>query len=112
MPTGSWLLFTSSMARGSLDTEILWAFSLVSFITYQQKFTRIYVFNVLVVKRVKYKALNYLFICFQGRELYYITWVFQYLTILLGNMGFILLGGKALKVINNFKHSTLLVFVY
>jgi hypothetical protein len=31
--------------------------------------------------------------------MYYITWVFQYLTILLGNMGFILLGGKALKVL-------------
>ncbi|KAE8077312.1 hypothetical protein FH972_015884 [Carpinus fangiana] len=31
-----------------------------------------------------------------GREMYYITWVSQYLT-LLGNMGFILFGGKALK---------------
>lgn len=29
--------------------------------------------------------------------MYYITWVFQFLTLLLGNMGFILLGGKALK---------------
>ncbi|GMY14988.1 proline transporter 2-like isoform X1 [Fagus crenata] len=36
-----------------------------------------------------------------GREMYYITWVFQYLTILLGNMGFILLGGKALKEIDS-----------
>jgi putative effector of murein hydrolase LrgA (UPF0299 family) len=35
---------------------------------------------------------------FLGREMYYITWVSQYLTLLLGNMGFILLGGKALKV--------------
>lgn len=31
--------------------------------------------------------------------MYYITWVFQYLTLLLGNMGFILLGGRALKVL-------------
>lgn len=30
--------------------------------------------------------------------MYYVTWVFQFLTLLLGNMGFILLGGKALKV--------------
>ncbi|KAL3748092.1 hypothetical protein ACJRO7_009335 [Eucalyptus globulus] len=36
-----------------------------------------------------------------GRKLYYITWVFQFLTLLLGNMGFILLGGKALKEINS-----------
>lgn len=36
-----------------------------------------------------------------GREMYYITWVFQYLTLLLGNMGFILLGGRALKEINS-----------
>ncbi|XP_059638901.1 proline transporter 2-like [Cornus florida] len=35
-----------------------------------------------------------------GREMFYITWVFQFLTLLLGNMGFILLGGKALKEIN------------
>lgn len=31
--------------------------------------------------------------------MYYITWVFQFLTLLLGNMGFILLGGRALKVL-------------
>jgi len=31
--------------------------------------------------------------------MYHLTWVFQFLTLLLGNMGFILLGGKALKVI-------------
>lgn len=36
---------------------------------------------------------------FKGREMYYITWVFQFLTLLLGNMGFILLGGRALKVL-------------
>ncbi|XP_030531301.2 proline transporter 1-like [Rhodamnia argentea] len=36
-----------------------------------------------------------------GRQMYYITWVFQFLTLLLGNMGFILLGGKALKAINS-----------
>ncbi|KAK3003664.1 LOW QUALITY PROTEIN: hypothetical protein RJ639_018265 [Escallonia herrerae] len=50
------------MAKGSSDTEILWAFFLVR------------------------------------KELFYITWVFQFLTLLLGNMGFILLGGRALKV--------------
>lgn len=32
-----------------------------------------------------------------GRKMYYITWVFQFFTLLLGNMGFILLGGRALK---------------
>ncbi|CAK9137523.1 unnamed protein product [Ilex paraguariensis] len=36
-----------------------------------------------------------------GRKLFYITWVFQFLTLLLGNMGFILLGGRALKEINS-----------
>ncbi|XP_010248707.1 PREDICTED: proline transporter 2-like [Nelumbo nucifera] len=36
-----------------------------------------------------------------GRKLYYITWVLQFLTLLLGNMGFILLGGRALKEINS-----------
>ncbi|KAH7664254.1 Amino acid transporters domain-containing protein [Dioscorea alata] len=35
-----------------------------------------------------------------GRRLYYATWILQFLTLLLGNMGFILLGGKALKEIN------------
>jgi hypothetical protein len=39
------------------------------------------------------------FLWFKGREMYHITWVFQYLTLLLGNMGFILLGGRALKVL-------------
>ncbi|XP_059441420.1 proline transporter 1-like [Corylus avellana] len=47
---------------------------------------------------IRYRDLmGYLF----GREMYYITWVSQYLTLLLGNMGFILLGGKALKEINS-----------
>ncbi|KAK6924752.1 Amino acid transporter, transmembrane domain [Dillenia turbinata] len=36
-----------------------------------------------------------------GRKMYYITWVSQYLILVLGNMGFILLGGKALKEINS-----------
>ncbi|MED6167540.1 hypothetical protein PIB30_003920 [Stylosanthes scabra] len=36
-----------------------------------------------------------------GKKLYHITWILQYLTLLLGNMGFILLGGKALKEINS-----------
>ncbi|KAB2633269.1 proline transporter 2-like [Pyrus ussuriensis x Pyrus communis] len=36
-----------------------------------------------------------------GREMFYTTWVFQFLTLLLGNMGFILLGGRALKEINS-----------
>ncbi|GAV83964.1 Aa_trans domain-containing protein, partial [Cephalotus follicularis] len=36
-----------------------------------------------------------------GREMYYITWFFQFLTLLLCNMGLILLGGKALKEINS-----------
>ncbi|XP_077227938.1 proline transporter 2-like [Tasmannia lanceolata] len=36
-----------------------------------------------------------------GRKMYYVTWVLQYLTLVLGNMGFILLGGRALKEINS-----------
>ncbi|KAM7475462.1 hypothetical protein LguiB_022705 [Lonicera macranthoides] len=36
-----------------------------------------------------------------GREMFYVTWVFQFLTLLVGNMGFILLGGRALKEINS-----------
>ncbi|CAO2840522.1 unnamed protein product [Amaranthus hypochondriacus] len=32
-----------------------------------------------------------------GKKMYYITWVFQFPLFILGNMGFILLGGKALK---------------
>lgn len=38
-------------------------------------------------------------VCFiVGRKMYYLTWVLQFFTLLLGNMGFILLGGRALKV--------------
>lgn len=36
-----------------------------------------------------------------GRKLYYVTWVLQFLILLLGNMGFLLLGGKALKEIDS-----------
>ncbi|OVA20557.1 Amino acid transporter [Macleaya cordata] len=36
-----------------------------------------------------------------GREMYYVTWILQFFTLLLGNMGFILLGGRALKEINS-----------
>ncbi|XXG88820.1 hypothetical protein AAC387_Pa12g0978 [Persea americana] len=36
-----------------------------------------------------------------GRKMYYLTWVLQFFTLLLGNMGFILLGGRALKAINS-----------
>ncbi|XP_020088093.1 proline transporter 1-like [Ananas comosus] len=36
-----------------------------------------------------------------GRKMYYLTWFLQFMTLLLGNMGFILLGGKALKEINS-----------
>jgi hypothetical protein len=32
--------------------------------------------------------------------MYYITWFLQFITLILGNMGFILLGGRALKVQN------------
>ncbi|PWA39106.1 amino acid transporter, transmembrane domain-containing protein [Artemisia annua] len=32
-----------------------------------------------------------------GREMYYLTWVLQFTILLLGNMGFLLLGGRALK---------------
>ncbi|KAI6682781.1 hypothetical protein NL676_028694 [Syzygium grande] len=47
---------------------------------------------------IRYRdIMGYLF----GRKMYYITWVFQFFTLLLGNMGFILLGGRALKEINS-----------
>ncbi|KAF3438661.1 hypothetical protein FNV43_RR21425 [Rhamnella rubrinervis] len=36
-----------------------------------------------------------------GREMYYVTWIFQFMTIILGNTGFILLGGRGLKEINS-----------
>ncbi|KAL6840369.1 hypothetical protein ACP4OV_030179 [Aristida adscensionis] len=35
-----------------------------------------------------------------GRKMYYITWILQFTILLLGNMGFMLLGGRALKAIN------------
>ncbi|ONK71215.1 uncharacterized protein A4U43_C04F6070 [Asparagus officinalis] len=36
-----------------------------------------------------------------GRRLYYTTWILQFVTLLLVNMGFVLLGGRALKEINS-----------
>jgi len=36
--------------------------------------------------------------------MYHLTWTSQFLTLLLGNMGFILLGGKALKVNKVYKY--------
>ncbi|KAJ0969099.1 hypothetical protein J5N97_021976 [Dioscorea zingiberensis] len=48
-----------------------------------------------------------------GRRLYYITWILQFMTLLLGNMGFILLGGRALKEINSeFSSSTIRLQVF
>lgn len=38
-----------------------------------------------------------------GRRMYYLTWFLQFTTLLLGNMGFILLGGRALKVHHYFQ---------
>ncbi|KAL5226453.1 hypothetical protein ABZP36_014718 [Zizania latifolia] len=35
-----------------------------------------------------------------GRKMYYITWFLQFIHLILGNMGFILLGGRALKAIH------------
>lgn len=47
---------------------------------------------------IRYRDLmGYLF----GRRMYYITWILQFTTLFLGNMGFILLGGRALKEINS-----------
>ncbi|KAL8256444.1 hypothetical protein R6Q59_031511 [Mikania micrantha] len=47
---------------------------------------------------IRYRDLmGYLF----GRKMYYATWVLQFSILLLGNMGFLLLGGKALKEINS-----------
>ncbi|KAI3840907.1 hypothetical protein MKW98_010637 [Papaver atlanticum] len=36
-----------------------------------------------------------------GRKMYYATWILQFFTLVMGNMGFILLGGRALKEINS-----------
>ncbi|MFS7964165.1 putative amino acid transporter, transmembrane domain-containing protein [Helianthus anomalus] len=36
-----------------------------------------------------------------GRKMYYVTWVLQFSILILGNMGFLLLGGKALKEIDS-----------
>ncbi|RZC75128.1 hypothetical protein C5167_050607 [Papaver somniferum] len=36
-----------------------------------------------------------------GRKMYYVTWILQFFTLVMGNMGFILLGGRALKEINS-----------
>ncbi|GAU48840.1 hypothetical protein TSUD_186150 [Trifolium subterraneum] len=48
-----------------------------------------------------------------GRKMYHLTWTSQFLTLLLGNMGFILLGGKALKEINSeFSNSPLRLQYY
>ncbi|XP_051227681.1 proline transporter 1 isoform X2 [Lolium perenne] len=38
--------------------------------------------------------------CCEGTNMYYITWFLQFTTLLLGSMGFILLGGRALKAIS------------
>ncbi|KAK9117370.1 hypothetical protein Sjap_016317 [Stephania japonica] len=35
-----------------------------------------------------------------GKQMYYITWILQFLTLILSNMGFILIGGRALKEID------------
>nr|XP_043608154.1 proline transporter 1-like [Erigeron canadensis] len=48
-----------------------------------------------------------------GRKMYYLTWVLQFLILLLGNMGFLLLGGKALKEINSeFSDSPMRLQIY
>ncbi|OIW18314.1 hypothetical protein TanjilG_31454 [Lupinus angustifolius] len=47
-----------------------------------------------------------------GKNMYRITWTLQFLTLLLGNMGFILMGGKALKEINSEFHDTPLRLQY
>ncbi|XP_071692133.1 proline transporter 1-like [Rutidosis leptorrhynchoides] len=48
-----------------------------------------------------------------GRKMYYTTWILQFLILLLGNMGFLLLGGKALKEINSeFSDSPLRLQIY
>uniref|UniRef100_A0A803QXF4 Amino acid transporter transmembrane domain-containing protein n=1 Tax=Cannabis sativa TaxID=3483 RepID=A0A803QXF4_CANSA len=36
-----------------------------------------------------------------GEKMYYITWVLQFMVLTLGNMGFILFGGEALKEVNS-----------
>ncbi|CAO2824743.1 unnamed protein product [Amaranthus hypochondriacus] len=46
---------------------------------------------------IRYRdIMGYLF----GKKMYYVTFIFQFSTFILGNMGFILQGGKSLKEIN------------
>ncbi|WOL04429.1 hypothetical protein Cni_G13150 [Canna indica] len=48
-----------------------------------------------------------------GRKMYYLTWFLQFTTLLLGSMGFILLGGRALKEINSeFSNSPMRLQLY
>ncbi|KAI3907192.1 hypothetical protein MKX01_020550 [Papaver californicum] len=41
------------------------------------------------------------FIRYRYLKMYYVTWVLQFFTLVMGNMGFILLGGRALKFVND-----------
>ncbi|KAJ0723476.1 putative amino acid transporter, transmembrane domain-containing protein [Helianthus annuus] len=48
-----------------------------------------------------YTFVNIMFSPCIGRKMYYVTWVLQFSILILGNMGFLLLGGKALKEIDS-----------
>ncbi|KAJ1704138.1 hypothetical protein LUZ63_003917 [Rhynchospora breviuscula] len=68
-------------------------------------------FHVIGDRRfIRYRDLmGYLF----GKRMYYVTWFLQFATLLLGSMGFILLGGRALKEINSeFSDSPMRLQVY
>ncbi|KAK9108314.1 hypothetical protein Syun_024325 [Stephania yunnanensis] len=56
-------------------------------------------FHILDGQRfIRYRDLmGYVF----GKQMYYITWILQYLSLVLSNMGFILIGGRALKEIDS-----------
>ncbi|KAL4193239.1 hypothetical protein AMTRI_Chr06g175890 [Amborella trichopoda] len=62
---------------------------------------------------IRYRdMMGYLFGLF-GTRMYQITWALQFLTFLLGNMGFILLAGRSLKAIHaEFSLSTLRLQIY
>ncbi|KAF3337241.1 proline transporter 2-like protein [Carex littledalei] len=68
-------------------------------------------FHVINDRRfIRYRDLmGYIF----GNRMYYVTWYLQFTTLILGSMGFILLGGRALKEINSeFSDSPMRLQVY
>lgn len=55
-------------------------------------------YKLLTLKKQLMRLTNMLCSESEGRKMYYFTWFLQFTTLLLCNMGFILLGARALKV--------------